>query len=154
MNIGIVTTWFERGAAYVSRQYKDVLEKAGHQVFIYARGGEADAVANSRWGGPEVKNGKSVCFPLPTYIDERDFKAWLIDNHIETVFFNEQRWLKPVLLCRDLGVKTGSYVDYYTEDTVRSFDVYDFLICNTRRHYSAFSWHEQASYIPDRKSVV
>ena len=25
MKIGIVTTWFERGAAYVSRQYRDVL---------------------------------------------------------------------------------------------------------------------------------
>ena len=26
MNIGIVTTWFERGAAYVSRQFMDVLQ--------------------------------------------------------------------------------------------------------------------------------
>jgi hypothetical protein len=24
MNIGIVTTWFERGAAYVSRLYRDL----------------------------------------------------------------------------------------------------------------------------------
>ena len=37
MHIGIVTTWFERGAAYVSRQYRDAL--AGqHTVFIFARG--------------------------------------------------------------------------------------------------------------------
>jgi hypothetical protein len=33
-NIGIVTTWFERGAAYVSKQFKDSLEKNGAKVFI------------------------------------------------------------------------------------------------------------------------
>ena len=39
MNIGIVTTWLERGASYVSRQYYEVLSKF-HNVYIYARGGE------------------------------------------------------------------------------------------------------------------
>ena len=33
MKVGIVTTWFERGAAYVSRQYAQLLE-ADHEVFI------------------------------------------------------------------------------------------------------------------------
>ena len=39
MNIGIVTTWFDRGAAQVSKQYMDVLQE-NNDVFIYARGGE------------------------------------------------------------------------------------------------------------------
>ena len=43
MNIGIVTTWFERGGAYVSRQYRDLL-KNDFNVFIYARGGEQSRV--------------------------------------------------------------------------------------------------------------
>lgn len=148
MNIGIVTTWFERGAAYVSRQYKEVLEDTGSTVFVYARGGEVNAVDKSRWGGERVTEAKIVPFPLPTYIDEVDFKQWLINNNIEIVFFNEQRWLKPVVMCKDLGIKTGLYVDYYTEDSLASFDVFDFLICNTRKHYSAFEWHEQVYYIP------
>ena len=39
MNIGIVTTWFESGAGYVSRQYKKILESPGNKVYIFARGG-------------------------------------------------------------------------------------------------------------------
>jgi hypothetical protein len=33
MNIGIVTTWFERGAAYVSKAYEKTFEK-GYKVCI------------------------------------------------------------------------------------------------------------------------
>lgn len=148
MNIGLVTTWFERGAAYVSKQYKEVLEDAGSSVFIYARGGETNAVDLSKWGGDRVTWAKKVTFPLPTYIDEDDFKSWIKKNKIQIVFFNEQRWLKPVVICKDLGVKTGLYVDYYTEDSIAAFDVFDFLICNTRKHFSAFDWHDQSYYIP------
>lgn len=46
MNIGIVRTWFERGAAYVSRQYMEVLAER-HNIFIYARGGESFAKKNN-----------------------------------------------------------------------------------------------------------
>ena len=148
MKIGIVTTWFERGAAYVSRQYKEILELAGHEVYVYARGGENDAVKESKWNGPNVTWGKRFSFPVPTYIDGSDFQQWLLKNSIEVAFFNEQRWLKPVVLCRKLKIKTGLYVDYYTEDTIKDYGIFDFLICNTRKHFSAFSWHEQAYYIP------
>lgn len=41
MNVGIVTTWFERGAAYVSRQYLEALRSdSNNSVYIYARGGD------------------------------------------------------------------------------------------------------------------
>ena len=67
MNIGIVTTWFERGAAYVSRQFMDVLSK-GNNVFIYARGGEAYAIDNPKWNLPNVHWGKRS-EGKSTYID-------------------------------------------------------------------------------------
>lgn len=36
MNVGIVTTWFERGAAYVSRQYLEALRSdSNNSVYIY-----------------------------------------------------------------------------------------------------------------------
>ncbi len=147
MNIGIVSTWFERGAAYVSRQYQEVLEGAGHNVFIYARGGE-EVQVGSEWKGTNVTWGKRCDFPVPTYIDEKDFRKWLLLNRIEVAFFNEQRWLKPVVLCRSLKIKTGLYVDYYTEDTIKAYNIFDFLICNTKKHFSVFEWHEQAYYVP------
>lgn len=147
MRIGIVTTWFERGAAYVSRQYRDILEKQ-HEVFIYARGGESYAIGNPLWDNEGVTWGKRGKVPVPHTIDLDDFESWIKDRRIEIVFFNEQQWWEPILLCNSLGVITGGYVDYYTEETIPLFGCYDFLVCNTKRHYSVFDWHPQSCYIP------
>ena len=147
VNIGIVTTWFERGAAYVSRQYRDVLSTE-HEVFIYARGGESYAIGDPRWDDARVTWAKKCYIPLPTAIDLYEFETWIQRNRLDVVFFNEQSWWEPVLTCRRLGVPTGAYVDYYTEQTVPYFGCYDFLVCNTRRHHSVFEWHPQCFYVP------
>ena len=147
MRIGIVTSWQERGAAYVSRQYRDVL-KGDHQVFIYARGGEHYAIGDKNWDDESVTWGKKIPIHRPMAIDLADFKTWILKNRLELVFFNEQQWWTPVILCEKLGVKTGSYIDYYTEETVPFFNVFDFLICNTKRHYEVFKNHPQSVYIP------
>lgn len=147
MKIGIVTTWLERGAAYVSRQYRDVLE-GQHEVFIYARGGEGYAMGNPAWDGPKVTWGKKIPLGVPMSIDLADFKKWILSNKLDCVFFNEQQWWDPVMLVNKLGVKCGTYVDYYTQETVPFFGLYDFLVCNTKRHFSVFNWHSQALYVP------
>ena len=103
MNIGIVTTWFERGAAYVSRQYRDVLSTE-NEVFIYARGGESYAIGDPRWDDARVTWAKICYIPVNTAVDLRDFETWIQRNRIELVFFNEQTWWEPVLKCRQLGV--------------------------------------------------
>lgn len=148
MNIGIVTTWFERGAAYVSKQYMDLLAKENN-VFIYARGGEEYAIGDNNWDKNNVTWGKkSYMHVIPTFINKKDFKKWIDKNNIETVLFNEQQWWMPVLWCKEWGIKTGAYIDYYTEETLPFFGVYDFLICNTKKHFSAFNWHPQCYYLP------
>ena len=147
MNIGLVTTWFERGAAYVSRQYRQVLE-SNHQVFIYARGGEAYGQGDPNWDDSQVTWGKRLPFVTKSAIDRRDLRQWILRHQIEMVIFNEQDWWPPVFWCNDWGVKTGAYVDYYTEDTIPFFAGYDFLLCNTQRHYSIFNWHPHSFYVP------
>ncbi len=147
MNIGIVTTWFERGAAYVSRQYRDILS-IDNKVFIYARGGEAFAIGDPVWDSPQVTWAKKCYNPVPMSVDSQDFEQWLRRCKIDLVFFNEQNCWTPVLACRRLGILTGTYIDYYTETTIPFFGCYDFLICNTKRHYSVFKWHPQCYYIP------
>ncbi len=147
MKIGIVTTWFERGAAYVSKQYEQVLEQE-HDVFIYARGGEEYAQKDSEWDKDNVYWGKRISSPVSTYIDKKDFIKWLLDNKIELVIFNEQRWWEPIFICNKMEIKTVAYIDYYTEETMPFFAAYDALLCNTKKHYKAFSWHEQTFYIP------
>jgi glycosyltransferase involved in cell wall biosynthesis len=147
MNIGIVTYWFERGAAYVSRQYRDVL-KTRHNVFIYARGGESYAKREPMWDVPGVTWDRRNILRSIHSVNMANFQKWVKSNHIDVVFFNEQHQWEPILWCNANGIKTGAYVDYYTKETIPFFITYDFLICNTKRHYSVFNWHPQAFFIP------
>jgi len=147
MNIGIVTTWFERGAAYVSRQYSDVLSK-DFNIFIYARGGEEYAKKDSLWDRQNVWWGKKSNLPTSTAIDLRDFRRWLQHKDIKVVVFNEQRWWLPVIKCKRWKLNTVAYVDFYSSRSMPLFNLYDALLCNTRRHYEAFKWHPSANYIP------
>lgn len=148
MNIGIVTTWFERGAAMVSRAYMDALSPR-HGVFIYARGGERYAQGDPKWDLPNVTWGKRVPrHRRPTTLDWPDFESWVRRHRLEAVLFNEQQVWEPVLRCLDLGVLTGAYVDYYTSTTPPFFWLYDFLVCNTARHYGVFRTHPQALFVP------
>lgn len=39
-------------------------------------------------------------------------------------------------------------MDYYTEETVPFFAIYDYILCNTKRHYRLFKDLPQSFYIP------
>lgn len=150
MRIGIITTWFERGASYVSRQFMEHLQKTD-EVFIYARGGEKYAKGNPKWDMPNIHWGKrswsNWVIEGSTYIDKGDFKKWITNKKIELVFFNEQRWFPVLLWCKDWNIKTAAYVDYYTEDLIPYYDLYDCLICNTKRHAFAFRNNPNTKYL-------
>lgn len=148
MNIGIVTTWFERGAAYVSKQYMKVLQEE-HNVFIYVRSGESYAKGDPEWDLPNVYWSKKIDSPFTvTVMDKKEFTHWIDANQIEAILFNEQHWWEPLIWCEELNVKTIAYIDYYTENTMPLFAMYDLLICNTQKHLEAFKWHDGARYIP------
>jgi 1,2-diacylglycerol 3-alpha-glucosyltransferase len=144
-NIGIVTTWWDCGAGFVSRQIMDVL-KYDYRVFIYARG-EKYEIGNPFWDLPNVHWGTRVFWPGSGRIDQLDFKNWIIENEIDTLIFNEQRWWQPIIWAKELGLACGAYVDYYTSNDVCNFSSYDFLICNTERHFDVFKWHHGAKLV-------
>ncbi|WP_283676432.1 glycosyltransferase family 4 protein [Clostridium perfringens] len=147
MKIGFVSTWFERGAAYVTKQYLNLL-KENHEVFVYARGGEKYAIGDEEWDKSYVTWGTHL--GTVDEISWTDFKKWIRKNKIEVIFFNEQRDITVILNIKRSfpKIKIGSYIDYYKQDTIDDFKLYDFLICNTKRHYQTFKWHKQAYYIP------
>ncbi|MFN0169843.1 MAG: glycosyltransferase [Bryobacteraceae bacterium] len=147
MNIGIVTTWFERGAAYVSRQYRRALQPK-HTCFIYARSGELYAKGDPVWEDPNVFWAKPGVMPVGTSIDLEEFAGWVRSNRLDLVWFNEQYWWAPVLLCHRLGVKTGGYMVFYREDEIPFYGAFDFLTCNSRQYYDLFKWHPQAHFLP------
>lgn len=148
MNIGIVTTWFERGAAYVSKAYLNVLATE-HNVFIYARGGEQCAKENADWDATYVTWGKQVQGFIATTIDWDDYKNWVLSNNLDVVIFNEQHSWDVILKSHEqLDALLGTYIDYYTPETVSFFRLYDFLLCNTKRHFGVFKDHPAALFIP------
>jgi 1,2-diacylglycerol 3-alpha-glucosyltransferase len=147
MNIGIITTWFDRGAAFVSKAYMDVLSRE-HHVFIYARGGEHYAIGDPRWDLENVTWGTPVPEKPYMYIDWQEFSAWLQTKQIDLLVFNEQQDWDIILRLVKLKIPIGAYIDYYTSETVEFYRLYDFLLCNTRLHYSVFKDHPQAFYIP------
>lgn len=145
MNIGLVTTWHERGAAYVSKAYKNLLEKE-HSIFVYARGGndeKKDILAEEA----NVTYGWNL---FSSNIHKKHLFSWIKKNNIQILFFNEQRDIRIILETKIKfpQIKIGSYVDYYTQETVEDFQYYDFLICNTKRHYSVFKDITKCYYVP------
>jgi glycosyltransferase involved in cell wall biosynthesis len=144
MNIGIITTWFERGAAYVSRNYYEILSEE-NSVFIFARGGEKFGKDDPTWKDFPVTWTRSET----VVIEKSIFEKWIKKNEIEIVLFNEQEhWWPPIIWAKELGLKTVGYVDYYKKKFINWFNIYDILLCNTKRHYSVFSWHDGAIYFP------
>lgn len=141
-----MTIWYARGAAYVSQAYADLLTPH-HSVFVYARGGEVYAKGDPDWDKGNVHWGYRL---HGTRVNWPDLCRWLDRNAIEILFFNEQREVDIVAKVRKARptIKLGAYVDYYSEETLPEFSLYDFLICNTKRHHSAFAWHPQCIYIP------
>lgn len=141
MNIGIVTTWFERGAAYVSKMYMEALSATGNDVYIYARGGEKYEKESKEWNKEYVTWGLNL---RETNINFNHFEKWIKKNSLDVIFFNEQREFSIVAKIKKKypQIKFGAYIDYYTEEMLGYYDIYDFIICNTKRHYEAFENNE------------
>lgn len=144
MRIGLVTTWFDAGTGYVARACRDTLARQ-HEVFVLARGGRR-ADDDPFWNGPHVTWASP--HPCLTGIHRREFTAWVRRHALDTVLFFEQRHWDAVLLARQLGLRTGSVIDYYTAETVPLFWLFDFLVCQTRRHHGVFVAHPQACLCP------
>lgn len=146
MNIGFVSTWYERGAAYVTRQYIELL-KGKHQVYVYARAGEREQ-DNQEWSQSYVTWGRRTGENYG--VQWSDFKKWVNTNQIEVVLFNEQQQMDILAdIKRNMpSLRIGEYIDYYKRNTIEKRRIYDFLICNTRRHFETFQWHPQCYYVP------
>ncbi len=156
MKIGFVSTWFERGATHVTLAFIEAL-KPVHACCVYARGGDEFPHDNPQWAHDYVHWGEFVPGARNTFIDTRDFLAWLRRETPDVLLFNEQQswdvllWLHSPNFKEKYGIDRpiiGAYIDYYTDETVPFFALYDFLICNTRRHFSVFNDHPGAVYVP------
>lgn len=131
----------------MSRAYERALSRK-HDVFIYARGGEEYGIGDPQWDRPNVTWGKPVGY-ASTAVDWGDFKSWVRRTRLEAVIFNEQQsWDVIRRSAKALNILLGTYVVYYTRETIPFFRLYDFILCNARCHQEVFKDHPQAMYIP------
>lgn len=145
MKIGFVTTWLERGATYVTRTYMELL-KDNNQLYVFARGGEYFD-SELTFEGAVIEKGLRL---RDVELNWKQFSKWIKKNQLDVIIFNEQEDLECVFKAKIEfpDVVLGSYIDYYKLNTVLDFRIFDFLLCNTKRHYEAFSWHSGAHYLP------
>lgn len=147
--LGIVSTWFERGATRVSLAYIQALQE-DFTIRLYARAGDEFPHRDPEWNKAYVHWGEFVPGAPTTYIDTSDFHTWCERESIDILLFNEQQNWDIILHLhqRDKRPLIGAYIDYYTDQTAPFFGLYDFLLCNTRRHFSVFENHPGALYVP------
>lgn len=146
MRVGIVTTWGNCGAGYVSLAYAQALRKQGCDVWIYARG--------TYLRQPEFAQDQGFpitwdpCLDGLTRVDHATFRRWLDAWTPDWLLFNEQRCWQPLLQARRQGIRCAAYIDYYRSDTISLFRLYDLLLCNTRRHAQVFWEDDRMRYLP------
>jgi 1,2-diacylglycerol 3-alpha-glucosyltransferase len=135
VRVGIVTKWFNRGQAFVSRYVRDALDELGHETFILARptkdkGPMAAHVDRSGvWDQPGVTEASEWEVPLGEY------ERWISDNSLEVVHWDNCYQHAEIAQLRAAGVRTvGRFVweMFGPDDAAPARDAYDVLYSLTR----------------------
>lgn len=135
MKVGIVTKWFNRGQAFVSRYIRDALAEAGHETFILARptkdkGPMAAHVDHTGvWDQPGVTEASDWEVPLEEY------ESWISAHGIDVVHWDNCYQHDLITQLRRSGVKTvGRFVweMFSPEDAAPAEEAYDVLYSMTR----------------------
>ncbi len=133
--VGIVTKWFNRGQAFVSRYVRDALEARGHETFILARPTKdkgpmaAHVDRTGVWDQPGVTEASEWEVPYEEYL------SWIEDNSIEVVHWDNCYQHDEIRRLRESGVKTvGRFVweMFSPSDAAPAEAAYDVLYSMTR----------------------
>ncbi len=135
MRIGIVTKWFNRGQAFVSRYLRDALDAEGHDTFILARPTKdkgpmaAHVDRTGPWDQPGVTEASDWEVPFEEY------ESWIEANGIEVVHWDNCYQHDEITRLRESGVRTvGRFVweMFKPEDAEPAKRAYDVLYSLTR----------------------
>lgn len=112
MRVGIVSYWFNRGQATVSRHLRDIIDNGGHETFVFARPTKSSFAFHQNDFEPnDVWNQESVTFGEAHEPFPGEYLAWVKANELDLVFFDQNYEFDEIKSIRNLGVKTiGRFV--------------------------------------------
>lgn len=141
MRIGIVSYWFNRGQATVSRYIRSIFDELGHKTFVLARptqdcfdlSGFIDT--SDVWKQPDVTYASNYDIPL------KEYSAWAKANSLEVVFFDQNYQFSEIASLRTAGIKTigrfvwESFGKKHVKKAKTAFDViYSLTRCEQARY--------------------
>ena len=145
MRIGIVTKWFNRGQAYISRHIRETLIEQGHEVFILARptkdkGDDLAAYIDRSgfWDLPGVTEAKAWD------VETSELLAWAESEQLDVAHFDNLYQFDEVAALRNAGVKTvGRWVwehfePAHVEPAQAAYDVIYSLTRAEQQRYAGF----------------
>jgi len=142
--LGFVSIWFERGQSYVTRALRDVLRN-DFDTCVFARMGGVNGTKMQKreknWNDPDITYFNDYKIP-PAVL-----KDWIVTHNLDAVIFNEEYDWDLVYACRQHGVKTLTYMDYYKEEWDSFLALYDGILCSTRRSYDMVKDKAKAYFI-------
>ncbi|OHB35307.1 MAG: hypothetical protein A2Y09_06855 [Planctomycetes bacterium GWA2_39_15] len=129
MRIGIVSYWFNRGQATVSRYIRSIYDKLGHKTFVLARPTKESFYLPKFIDTTDVWNQTNIT-PASSYnIPLKEYTKWIKDNSIEIIFFDQNYQFKEIAKIRALGVKTvtrfvwESFGEKHVKGARKAFDI-------------------------------
>jgi glycosyltransferase involved in cell wall biosynthesis len=141
MRIGLVTKWFNRGQAFVSRYIRDALDARGHETFILARPTRDKGPMASHVDRTGVWDQAGVTEASDWEVPLGEYERWIADNGIEAVHWDNCYQHEEIARIRASGVKTvGRFVwEMFGADDAepakRAYDVlYSLTRCEQRRY--------------------
>ncbi len=153
MNIGIVSWWFNRGQATVSRHVRSALDELGHRTFVLARPTRDSFTLPRFVSRDDVWDQPSVTRASRFEIPWREYARWARENDLAAIFFDQNYQFKNIAKLRSLGIRTlGRFVwEQFGEKHVaaarRAFDViYSLTRCEQLRYAEEFGL--DSPYIP------
>lgn len=135
MRVGIVTKWFNRGQAFVSRYVRDALDEVGHETFILARPTKDKGAMAAHIDRTGVWDQPGVTEASDWEVPPEEYDRWIADNGIEVVHWDNCYQHEEIARLRQSGVKTvGRFVweMFSPEDAAPAKEAYDVLYSMTR----------------------
>jgi 1,2-diacylglycerol 3-alpha-glucosyltransferase len=135
VKVGIVTKWFNRGQAFVSRYIRDALDELGHETFILARPTKdkgpmaAHVDRTGVWDQPGVTEASDWEVPYEEY------ERWVEQNALDVVHWDNCYQHEEIARLRAAGLRTvGRFVweMFSPEDAAPAKQAYDVLYSMTR----------------------